>query len=58
MCEYTFVFVPVSNVDRSANSKPLSPVMVLKTSLNLSPYILRILLRASVTASAVLDAIL
>ena len=56
--KYTFVFVTVSNLDKSANSEPLSPVIVLKILLNLSLYILRMLLSASVTASAVLDAIL
>ena len=55
--KYTFVSVPISNLDKSANSEPLSPVIVLKTLLNFSPYMLRILLRASVTASAVLDSI-
>ena len=56
--KYTFVSVSASNVDKLANSESLSPAMVLNMSLNLSPYILRILLSAPVTASAVLDAIL
>lgn len=55
--KYTFVSVSDSSVDKSENSEPLSPVIVLKTWLNCCPNKSRILLRASVTAEAVLATI-
>lgn len=45
-------------MDKSANSEPLSPVITLNTWLNFSPNKLRSLLKASITALAVLDTIL
>ena len=47
--KYTLVFVFSSNSDKSANSEPLSAVILLNTSLNLLPKNSLILSRAFVT---------